>query len=330
MFEFIKVQGTKGITEPIVLNELGKINIVCGKNNSGKSSLLEGINDKDKSIEGRKFSSDYINAITSAVLSGTRLNLQDNPNNPDGKEFKIIIEEISQRKEVWFADEARVFDEMVGESYNKNPRLRRFQRKNAQPVFNNIFKERVTTVLLPPKRQLDLTVAVKGDEEIQPIGRGILNYLFYAKNQPISDDNYKIAKTLSAAFMEISSGYSYDVFMERSNYLKLRYSMKGKQWIDAIDCGLGLQDLLIILYFSIHPNFDVVLVEEPESHLHPELQKKLLIYLKEGSKKQFFISTHSNIFLNNALVDRVFFTYYEGSVKVTDATSRSSLLKFVG
>lgn len=106
--------------------------------------------------------------------------------------------------------------------------------------------------------------------------------------------------------------------------------MKGKPWIDAVDCGLGLQDLLIILYFSIHPDFDVVLVEEPESHLHPELQKKLLIYLKEDSKKQFFISTHSNIFLNNALVDRVFFTYYEGSVKVTDATSRSSILNNLG
>ena len=329
MFEFIKVQETKGITEPIVLNELGKINIVCGKNNSGKTSLLEGINTKDKSVEGKRISSNDIDTIVTIISGGTRWSIEDHPNSPEGKIYRKIIEEVSQKREVWFSDEAIVFDEGVDESY-AHSQLRRLQRGNARTGFNAAFQERATTILLPPKRQLDLTVAVNSGEDIQPIGKGILNYLFFAKNQPTSDDNYKIAQSLRTAFTEISSGYSYDVFIEKNNFLKLRYSMKGKQWIDAIDCGLGLQDLLIILYFSIHPNFDVVLVEEPESHLHPELQKKLLIYLKEDSKKQFFISTHSNIFLNNALVDRVFFTYYEGAVKVTDATSRSSILNDLG
>lgn len=329
MFEFIRVQETKGITEPIVLNELGKINIVCGKNNSGKTSLLEGINTKDKSAEGKRLSSNDIDTIVTIALRSTSWSPEENPNSPEGKIYRKIIEEASQKREVWFSDEAKVFAEVVNESY-KHSRLRNMRRGTVEVGFNAAFHERSTTVLLPPKRMLELTVGVNIDQAIQPIGTGILNYLFSAKNQPTSDDNYKIAQSLSTAFRGISNGYSYDIFIEKNNVLKLRYSMKGKPWIDAVDCGLGLQDLLIILYFSIHPDFDVVLVEEPESHLHPELQKKLLIYLKEDSKKQFFISTHSNIFLNNALVDRVFFTYYEGSVKVTDATSRSSILNNLG
>jgi AAA15 family ATPase/GTPase len=31
----------KGITENVILRDLGKINVICGKNNSGKTSILE-------------------------------------------------------------------------------------------------------------------------------------------------------------------------------------------------------------------------------------------------------------------------------------------------
>ena len=330
MFEFIKVQNIKGITEPIVLNGLGKINIVCGKNNSGKTSILEGINTKDKSSEGRRLSSNDIDTIFTIALRGAGWAYKDNPNSPEGKVYKNLLEEEAKKKEVWFSDETNAFVQVVNELYDNSSQLRRYQRGNAEIGFNTAFHERTTTVLLPPKRQLELTTSVNSSQETQPIGMGILNYLFFAKNQPTSDDNYEIIQSLRTAFTEISSGYSYDIFIEKGNILKLKFSTRGKPWIDALDCGLGLQDLLIILYFSIHPDFDAVLVEEPESHLHPELQKKLLIYLKENSQKQFLISTHSNIFLNNALVDRVFFASYEGFVKVADATSRSSILNDLG
>jgi len=42
MFNHLKVLSIKGLKECYLLS-LGKINIVCGKNNSGKSTILEGI-----------------------------------------------------------------------------------------------------------------------------------------------------------------------------------------------------------------------------------------------------------------------------------------------
>lgn len=44
MFESLKLKEHKGITE-VKLARLGHINVFCGKNNSGKTSLLEAIHD---------------------------------------------------------------------------------------------------------------------------------------------------------------------------------------------------------------------------------------------------------------------------------------------
>ena len=52
MFTNIKVSNIKGLQECSLL-DLGKINVICGKNNSGKSTLLEGI-DKHRAV-GKKF-----------------------------------------------------------------------------------------------------------------------------------------------------------------------------------------------------------------------------------------------------------------------------------
>ena len=52
MFKNIRVLNIKGLKEAELLN-LGKINVICGKNNSGKSTLLEGID--THRIQGKTF-----------------------------------------------------------------------------------------------------------------------------------------------------------------------------------------------------------------------------------------------------------------------------------
>lgn len=50
----------------------------------------------------------------------------------------------------------------------------------------------------------------------------------------------------------------------------------------------------------------VILIEEPENHMHPALQKQFLEYMRELSsfeKYQFFVSTHSPYLINLASVD---------------------------
>jgi predicted ATP-dependent endonuclease of OLD family len=69
---------------------------------------------------------------------------------------------------------------------------------------------------------------------------------------------------------------------------------------EIFNLGDGLQSIISIL-FPIHRNKEsnqIVLIEEPETHLHPKWQKMLLSALNEFKNNQYFISTHSSAFIN--------------------------------
>src|SRR5207247_910387 len=116
-------------------------------------------------------------------------------------------------------------------------------------------------------------------------GSGVLNYLFFARSQIEPSEDRKVYEQIRAAFTTISSGYKFDILLDRQNSLTLRFAYKNHPWRIAQDCGLGLQDLLIILTFALYHQYLVLLIEEPESHIHPDMQRKLLSFLREETVK---------------------------------------------
>lgn len=65
--------------------------------------------------------------------------------------------------------------------------------------------------------------------------------------------------------------------------------------------GTGLHEVVIIAAAATVTQNSILCIEEPEVHLHPLLQRKLLRYLESSTSNQYFIATHSAHMLDSEI-----------------------------
>jgi predicted ATP-dependent endonuclease of OLD family len=149
---------------------------------------------------------------------------------------------------------------------------------------------------------------------------------------------------------ELHTETSLDVQRLLSNNTKVRY--KGYSNVDLPESynGLGIRNLLMILFqivgfyrrFRAHPQAPIVqliFIEEPEAHLHPQMQEVFIRQLSEIAKRlrgddpalwpvQFVVSTHSSHIANETPFSKI--RYFIAGSKGKPLGVRCTTIKDLG
>ncbi len=245
---------------------------------------------------------------------------------------------VADREGIWYATDDGILFSGFAERYNRHPLFTQypFQIAVAGTAWPSLVGPPPRVKLLPAKRRLKTTDSLNFSLAPDPAGSGIVNTLSFSLNQDKYSDERQFYNNVVGAFSALSDGHAVEITPDRQNFLHLRFTLPDSLsrprgvTLNADDCGLGLQDLLLIVYFALDPSIDVLCIEEPESHLHPDLQRRLLGFLRSRTDKQYVLTTHSSVCLDIAHVDRVFLCTSDAEIVVNDETSRAKVLTDLG
>lgn len=196
-------------------------------------------------------------------------------------------------------------------------------KRQLQPLFKDI-----QCILIPAIRQ----VGVKGSVADGFDGKGIIERLAKLQNPGPHDQADRKRFHAIRDFLRIvldDSSVEIEVPYERDT---LVVHMDGKALpLEAL--GSGIHEVVILAAACTLLRDTVVCIEEPELHLNPILQKKLIRHITLNTDNQYFIATHSAALMDTPGAEIYHVKLDSGSSKlerVTSDSKRSSICEDLG
>lgn len=318
------------------INNIKPINIIIGKNNIGKSSVLdiiEGIYGSKKInasiLLTKEMDDNIISRVFDKSFSGSGIgNYYLFGKKYIGDEISFIRNDDCSNK---------VPDDF--EKYNSHLPLDQIsfwarvcnEIKVDHKIIKRILAERN---IFPENNDDNMSVDSNGNG-ITRIITNILNRSMYEENLVKSDLLQKLNLIMGddANFTEIvtqqidsNEGSKWEIYLRE----------EGKGRIALSESGSGLKTILMVLVYTIlipyveRKNISeyIFLFEELENNLHPSLQRRLLKYIESLTSQgaTFFLTTHSNVTLdayqNSDLVNILHLQKEDSNVFLTNITNK--------
>lgn len=326
--------------DPIWINLEKKVNIFIGANNSGKSNILRAF----EFLAGIK----KIKNITLAPIdihqrddkNLLRISLKGSFEEEDaiprvaGEEFVLDFRTGDPQPE-WL----KVFYGVDGhDDQNKiAPFLKKFQGKtftgrlttDELAKYVNGLSEIIANELLnklPPTHFIPQFRQITSGENYKIKGEGIIKMLASWQHPEITAEantesflkiQNLLRRLLNLSDLEIEVVHTRDQIIVKNNDLRLPLE----------SYGTGVHEL-IILAAAVYSQENVFfLIEEPEIHLHPRLQKEFLNFIITETNNKYLITTHSNALIQPSEdVDVVHLRLDNGATKGKRVESSTTIL----
>lgn len=304
-----------------------KINLLVGQNNSGKSNILRFIHDILPQIKAlaslklnqldRHFPGNFPLVYGFCLQSENVKEFVNSFSGLKDSHVRAFIEVFSKKNELtgtsdtWFEyDEGRRFidgewnaafkvmnDNMMYEIFRSISQATGGDRSNHwQPAlikkiqFQN-FPNKV--VMIPAIRQ----VAHDEDPANPFSGAGIIQSLAKLQNpDALNRDDKKRFDVINDFLKHVTDNETAEIEIPHDRNTILVH-MNGRT-LPLESLGTGIHEVVILASGSTALEDTLICLEEPELHLNPILQKKLIRYLEANTSNQYFISTHSSAFMD--------------------------------
>lgn len=304
MIKKVRIQALKSIKNLTV--DCSKLNLFVGTNSSGKSTFLQAIllavqNGTDKiGLNGKLLSLGEYREVRNYYMNNQTIKIEL----WDDKYEKPFFLEFVENKE--------------NETYNINSSEDEQNQSDSMPPLNigvgvhYLSCHRIGVSDIYKKNMLD-------ENDFGIDGEYALAYLLKNEIRPIDSRISIKNESLTDSFVDqVNYWLDYIVGMKlsindlkKTNYLQVKYNNNPANissealYARPVNVGSGVSYLVSIIVSCLaSEEGDIIIIENPEIHLHPKAQSRIgeFLYYISKSNRQLFIETHSDHIFNNIRV----------------------------